>query len=813
MTRENDKLSRFSEQQRALLTLKLQQKLQQQIAVDTEPAACNDIPVNRKSSTATPAELGLWLQERIASDSAYNESVTLELHGELNHEALQWALDQVVAGQPALRSRYESSIDEQGDIFVTQHIEPQLHVSLPVTALSPGDVPDQLAKQQARRGFQLDQAPLWRVQLLHLENGLHWLNITVHHIIFDGFSQSIFLHELGTYYNAYLAGQHSEAPVRDRAYLLLREKQNRAADADNLELEQAYWSKRLKDVPPQSLPLNPDQRMKSSFRASVRHINFDRQFAEKLTAFARAQNTTVYTILLSAYYLLLFHYTRQQDIAVGIDVANREQEGSDVFIGCFVNQLVVRHELTPEDDFTTFLRKVQHHLTEAYRYQALPYESLVRLLSCQDSHYQTPLFRSKFMMYHKPDIASKMVGLDVALKTYHPGYCPFDLAFSFEDDKGGISGSVEYSNDIFSAQSIEQLINHYHFLLEKIVDAPGKALADYQLLTTTERQHLLIEYNRTQVDIGPPLPVNWLFEKYAKEQPEQAAIVTKDTQLSYGELNARANQLSHYLLSLGVQKDITVGIYLERGSDFIVCILAVLKAGGAYVPIDTGLPEKRIKRLLDSSETHLVISSPQWSHQLPAGLLFCIDFDEDGAEIADYPTTTPDIQISPNDLAYVIYTSGTTGEPKGVMIEHRNLYHLACRQQRYFSVGAGAHISQMSSISFDGSVGEICMALFHGATLFMMDWGQLSGSALLAAVKEYEIDVMVTVPSLLANLSPEDICGHSGLSIVCVGEVCSTHLAKQWGDKVRFINAYGPTEYTVYSHLFEYPPTAHHPQK
>ncbi|MDW6005409.1 non-ribosomal peptide synthetase [Vibrio mangrovi] len=799
MSKKNDKLSHLTEQQRALLTLKLQQKNMAKAKSQGNSVSSG----HDKLNNATSAELGLWLQESIHSDSAYNESMTLELKGHLHLEALQLALEQIVAEQPALRSRFESSTDEQGDLIVTQYIEPQGKVSLSVLTVHSEDDPEELAKQQARQGFQLDLAPLWRVQLLRFNEHLHWLNITVHHIIFDGYSQSLFLGDLCTYYNACVAGQPAEISVRDDEYRLLREKQHRATNEENLIDEREYWLNRLKDVPPQSLPLNPDQRQKNSFRASVSHIHFEPLLVKKLTAFAREQNTTLYTLLLSAYYLLVFHYSRQQDITVGIDVTNRDIAGSENFIGCFVNQLVMRHELALGDDFATFLHQLQSSLADAYRYQTMPYESLIRLFSDQRSPYQSPLFRSKFMMYHQPEEGFEFADLDVKLKTYHAGYCPFDLAFSFEEFTGELRGSVEFSCDIFTAQSIEQMINHYHDLLGQIIEAPEKSLSEYQQLTATERQRLLIEYNQTQVDIGCPIPVNQLFEKYAEEQPEQIALVTPDTQLSYGEINTRANQLSHYLISLGVQKDITVGIHLERGSDFIICILAILKAGGAYIPIETTLPEKRIERLLDSSETHLVISSRQWSHQLPAGLLFHIDLDTDKDEISVQSTINPDVQISPDDLAYVIYTSGTTGEPKGVMIEHRNLYHLACWQQRYFSIGPGNHISQMSSISFDGSVGEICMALFHGATLYMMDWGQLNGTALLTAVKEYRIDVMVTVPSLLANFTPEELAVHPGLTIVCVGEVCSTELAKQWCDRVHFINAYGPTEYTVYSHLFQ----------
>ncbi|MBD2772939.1 non-ribosomal peptide synthetase [Iningainema tapete] len=735
----------------------------------------------------------MWLVDQLVSNiPVYNEPSTIRLPENVNVAALEKALNEIVQRHEILRTTYYT-IDGQP----MQVIAPSLTIPLPVVdlrslATSEREVEAlRLATLEARQRFDLTTGPLLRTTLMQLDETDYRLFLTSHHIIDDGVSSfSIFLPELQTLYQAFCAGKPSplkEVPIQYADFAVW---QRQCLQSEVLEPQIAYWKQQLADLPVLELPTSRPQRQ--SYAGSRQCLALSRNLSDELLALSRREGVTLFMTLLAAFKTLLYRYTGSDDIPVGTVIGSRNRPELEGTLGFFLNTLVLRTDLSGNISFQQLLERVREVTLEADAHRDLPFEQLVQILQPERSLSRNPLFQVSFVL--EPQMPALDSGWHMSQLDVDTGTAKFDLTMELDERPEGIIGRIEYSTDLFEDSTISRMIEHFQTLLEGIVANPQTLISELPLLTEVERQ-LLVEWNNTTKDYAQDKCIHQLFEEQVERAPDSVAVVFENEQLTYRELNARANQLAHYLRSLGVEPDVLVGICVERSFEMIIGLLGILKAGGAYVPIDPAYPSERIAYMLDDSQLPVLLTQQKLVDSLPhQAKVVCLDADWE--EISAMPELPPITDVTSENLAYVIYTSGSTGKPKGVLVAHQGLCNLAQAQIKRFDVQPDSRLLQFISFSFDAAVGEIFTAICAGATLCLGTREELQpGQPLVRLLQKQEITHLTLVPSALAALPMQELPALQ--AIVVGGEPCPPSLVTQWAKQRRFFNAYGPTESTV----------------
>jgi len=760
-------------------------------------------PISRTENNTFPlsfAQQRLWFLNQLQPNSAsYNIPLGLHFSGQLNIAALESSLQLLINRHEILRTNF---IAVEGE--PVQAIAATRDFTLPVVDLR--SLPasereleyEKLASQSVMYVFNLAEEPLLRAQLVQLTPTENVLLLTVHHIIFDGWSVNIFVQELTTIYSAYVEQHTPNLPEIHLQYVDFAVWQRQWLQGEVLESQLAYWQQKLAGMPALlELPTDRPRPAVQSFRGETQVFTLEQDISEALVSLSQQQGVTLFMLLLTAFKVLLYRYTNQSDIVVGTPVANRQHSQIQGMIGFFVNNLVLRTDLSDNSTFLQLLKQVREVVLEAYEHQNLPFEKLVEALHPERNLSYTPLFQINFALEHEPTATVTLK--DVTINTSEPGAnqtAKLDLSLSLRKTEQGLTGAFEYSTDLFDATTIARMIEHWQTLLAGIVENPEQRLSDLPILTAIEQHKLLVEWNQTQQDYQENLCIHQLFEAQVEQTPDAVAVIFKDEQLTYRELNAKANQLAHHLQALGVKPETLVGICVERSLEMIVGLLGILKAGGAYVPIDPAYPTDRIAYMLDDSRLPVLLTQQKLVASLPEHQARVICLDADWAEISAQRELPPQSGVTPENLAYVIYTSGSTGKPKGVLIAHQGLCNLAQAQIKLFDVQPDSRVLQFISFSFDASIGEIVTAVCAGATLCLGTREELQpGQPLLRLLQEQGITHLTLVPSALAALPTQELPALQ--TIVVGGEPCSTSLVAQWAVGRRFFNAYGPTESTV----------------
>jgi len=512
-------------------------------------------------------------------------------------------------------------------------------------------------------------------------------------------------------------------------------------------------------------------------------------------------------LLLSAFQTLLYRYTGQEDILIGSPAMGRPLDFYEV-VGYFVNPLVLRARLSGELKFSTLLRQTRQTVLSALRHQDFPFALLVERLQPDRDPARSPLFQVMFSMWPAEwsqalsELSSNAkerevwAGLSLELFQISQQEGQFDLILEMREADGCFWGEFKYNTDLFKTTTIKRIAAHWQILLSGIVDNPGQRIAELPLLSETERQQLLVEWNDTETSYPQDQAIHHLFEAQVARTPEATALVFGEQRLTYRELDSRANQLAHYLQGTGVGPETRVGLYVERSPDMIIGLLAILKAGGAYVPLDPTYPQTRLNFMIEDAGISILLTQ--------AGLLIkhktiqvcCLDSDWPAIAQTGDGRTAPVSQVRPDNLAYVIYTSGSTGRPKGVMVTHRSLVNLALAQIEAFELGPESRVLQFAPFSFDASVSEIFTTLLAGATLYLAPPEQLlPGPPLWELLRSQAITTVTLPPSILAALPFDPLPAMR--TLVSAGEPCPVDLVARWAPGRRFLNAYGPTETTV----------------
>ncbi|AUX29427.1 MULTISPECIES: non-ribosomal peptide synthase/polyketide synthase [Sorangium] len=703
------------------------------------------------------AQQRLWFLEQMQPDSAlYNIPFAVRLEGPLDVAALERSFFEIVRRHEALRTTFPSRRGQPRQVIAG---EPSF--SLPICDLAALPVPEQeaevrrRAEEDADRPFSLAEGPLLRAALLRLSERAHVLLVSLHHIVSDGWSMGVLVRELCSLYEAFSAGQPAALPelplqVADHALW-----QRQWLSGDVLEAQLAYWKRQLGGAPPLlALPTDRPRPPLKSYRGAARPVALRPELCAALRALGRRHNVTLFMTLLAALKVLLSRYAGQEDIVVGTPIAGRNQVEIEGLIGFFVNTLALRTDLSGEPTFLELLARVREVTLEAYAHQELPFEKLVEELAPARDLGRSPLFQVMFVLQNAPSPELRLGEARLSPLPLATTTAKFDLLLSLEEGDQGLVGSVEYATDLFEDATIARMMSDLQTLLEGIVKEPNRSIGELSLFTPEERRRLLWAWNDTKIERPQDPCVHELLEAQVERTPDALAVQLGGEQLSYRELNRRANRLAHHLRSLGVGPGVLVGLCAERSPGAMVALLGILKAGGAYVPIDPSYPGARIAAMLEDAATPVVLTQASLAPRLPPSGASIVCLDTDGESWSRAPEDNPAPITTPDELAYVLYTSGSTGEPKGVAMPHRPLANLLFWQLRSFGHPDAARTLQFASMSFDVSFQEIFSTWCSGGTLVLLgDDDRRDPSRLLHWLDELSVERAYLPPVMLQQVA------------------------------------------------------------
>lgn len=782
----------------------LEKRLAGRSPVDADEQAIRPVPRNGPVPVSL-AQQRLWFLDQLEPGLvAYNMPAAVCLVGKLDVAVLTWSLNEIVRRHESLRTTFDSVAGQP-----IQVIAPHLELSIPVVDLIDLSVEAReqeamrLSQEEASRPFDLLRGPLLRAVLLRLQSEEHVLIVTMHHIVTDLWSQGVFKSELGELYEAGMKGERSPLPELSIQYADFAQWQRGWLKGDELDRQTAYWRKQLAGAPPSvELPTDGARPPQMNYRGATFLFELSAELSESLTALSRREGATLFMTLLAAFKALLWRYTGQNDIVVGTPVANRNREEFEGLIGFFVNTLALRTDVSGDATFLELLSRVRETALGAYAHQDLPFELLVEELQPVRDLSRNPLFQIVFDLQSAPAPSLELPGLTLQPYEFTSGSTRFDLELHLTSTSDGILGAFVYSTNLFAESTIRQLAERYRMLLESVVADPDQRVSRIELLTAAERKQLLVEWNDTVRSFPYKCSIPDLFETWASRRPHRIALVSGAEQVTYGELNRRANQLAHYLKSYGVGEETRIGIYIERSVEMIVAVLGVLKAGATYVPLELSYPEQRLLFMLDDADVQLVLSTEVLEEKLPAHRTPVVLLDSDWPQIEQQSDDNPERHITPEHLAYIVYTSGSTGTPKGAAVPHRGAVRLvSCND--YANFGPDEVFLQFAPLAFDASTFEIWGSLLNGAQLVLMPAGLPSLSDLGSALAEYNVTTLWLTAGLFHQMVDEQLEALTTLKqLLAGGDVLSPSHVKRFVDAApscRLINGYGPTENTTFT--------------
>ncbi|HUF61818.1 MAG TPA: amino acid adenylation domain-containing protein [Verrucomicrobiales bacterium] len=751
------------------------------------------------------AQQRLWFLHRMAPESAhYNVPSTTRLQGPLDVDALRSSLNQLVERHETLRTAFT------GEDQPHQVISSPREFDLPMVDLS--ILPDsqrqseaqRLAEEEVQRPFDLANPPLIRGLLLRCDTESHILVLTMHHIVSDGWSMGVLLRDLIEFYRARLDRREPDLPVLPVQYVDFAVWQRAWMDAGELDRQTSYWRDRLNDLPVLQLPTDrPRPIVPSRLGRRIRRT-LPQNLVESIKNLSFQENATPFITMLAAFQVLLQRYTGQDDLLVGCPIANRCHPQTAGLLGFFVNSLVLRADATGNPPFRRFLAQVRSTALEAFDHQDLPFEKLVESLNPARDPSRNPLFQVIFALQNAPVPPLTTGDLRLSLGWSETAASRVDLEIHVIESSDGAAVVAVYDTELFVQSTVETLLDRYCRLLEAIVSDPDQRLSSFSLIDEVERRRVLIEWNDTTTPYPRDATIRELFEEHAAAQPDAPALICGQQRLTYGELNARANQLARHIQELGAGPETVVGLCLDRGFDLIVALLGILKAGAAYLPLDPGYPTQRLDFMLRDAAAPLLLTHSRLLDRLPTPLpaqVVCLDAAQ--REIDRQKPAALATPVSAGSLAYIIYTSGSTGLPKGAAIPHRAVVRLV-RNTNFVSLGPDDVLLQFAPVSFDASTFEIWGSLLNGARLSIFPPHTPALEELGDFIGEQKITTLWLTAALfhqMADRQPESL--NTVRQLLAGGDVLSVSHVKKMLRRLRpgqtLVNGYGPTENTTFT--------------
>jgi amino acid adenylation domain-containing protein len=812
--------------QRAALSARLRQgRDRQSEAIPPRPAGLRDLPLSF-------AQEQLWFLDKLAPGRpTYNVPQALRLSGPLGLAALKAALEALFARHEALRTRLITS--DAGDPI--QIIDPPAPLSLELAGLpaQPLAKVRQLAQAEAVRPFTLSGGSLARARLFKLADDDHVLLVVVHHVIFDGWSARILLHDLAALYHQQITGEPSALttlPIQFADYALW--ERTRLANGNPAETSAAqsgatqsgpadpapagpaqagpaqaelkqYWRNTLANAPVVRFPADRPRPISgdggsdsgdNGAGALAEHL-IDGNLLTQLRNLSHRTGTTLFVILLSALQALLHRYTGQTDLIVGTMTANRRRPELASLIGFLVNTLPIRTDISGDPSFTELIERVRQATIAAYAHQDLPFAKIVAASGVPRYPGRDPLFQIALTYADRDETPVPAGGTQFALSDLIVGItaAKFDLDFSIESRTNGLWIECSYKTALFSEERIARLLSHLEALLRGAAHDPATRLSELPLLTNAERHREQDDWNPAASPI-PPGCVHEAFERQAAETPEATAVEFGAERISYAELNRQADRIARQLRSAGVGPEVLVAVGLEPGPRRLAALIGIWKAGGGYLPLDPAMPRDRLAFMIADASAAVIVTDQPTAASLPATTATVLNLD--AVQLGSQDQLTP-ANASPANVAYVIYTSGSTGQPKGVVVEHRQAISFLTGAIDLFQVGPRDSVLQFSSLSFDASVQEMFMPLLAGGRIMLAAPDILHSPRRLAALlTERAITIAVLTPSVISLLGDQELPDLRAL--ICGGEELHAELATRWlRPGLRLVNDYGPTETTV----------------
>ncbi|MUG92983.1 amino acid adenylation domain-containing protein [Scytonema sp. UIC 10036] len=750
------------------------------------------------------AQARLWFLDQLRPlNPFYNMPFALRVTGLLDVLALQRSLNEIIRRHETLRTSF-LTVNGQP----TQSILPSVESILATIDLQslPEFEREQkarfLATELAQQPFDLRVAPLMRVMLLRLAPHEHVLLLVMHHVISDGWSWGVLHRELAVLYDAFVTGKTSPLPELSIQYADFAVWQRTWLEHTVLKTQLLYWLQQLANLAVLDLPTDYSRPVVQSFRGGVEILSLPQNLKQALVKLSQQHGVTLFMTMLAAFKVLLHRYSGQTDIVVGSPIANRNRSEIEPLIGFFVNTLVLRTQIQSNLCFSELLTQVRSVTLEAYAHQDLPFERLVEALQPERHLNSNPLFQVVFALQNAPMSELQLTGLQLSRLELEYNTTRLDMEWHVWEQPQGLQVMVAYATDLFAQNTIQRMLGHFQTLLEAVVANPRQQIWELPLLSATQQQQLLFDWNHTAMEYQKHLCINELFEAQVEVTPDAVALVFEDQRLTYSELNVRANRLAHYLQSVGVKPEVLVGLYVERSLEMVLGILAILKAGGAYVPLDPSYPEQRLAFILSDTGVSVLLTQLHLVESLSQHSAHIVCLDTQAQAIAQHSQDNPNSGVTTQNLAYVIYTSGSTGLPKGVLVSHSGLCNLATAQKKIFDVRDSSHVLQFASLSFDASIWEVVMALNTGATLYLGTKNSLlPGKELIEMLGQHQMTHVTLPPSALAVLPKSELKALQ--TMIVAGEACSQALVRQWAMERKFFNAYGPTEATVCATVLE----------
>ncbi len=779
----------------------LAKEIEKAIKVDSGDGATNIERIVRSPELPLSyAQQRLWFLAQLEPNSPfYNMPAVVRLEGQLNVEALQQSFNEIISRHEALRTNFQT---REGQAIAV--ISEAMSLTLPVFDISDLSLNQQEAEvkkqayKEAQKPFDLKDDLLLRVKLLRLGKEEYIILLTMHHIVSDGWSIGVLVRELATLYQAFCDRQPSPLPALPIQYVDFAAWQRQWLQGEVLKTQLSYWLKQLENAPKVlELPTDYPRPAIQTFRGSTYSFQLSDKLSFALNKFSQRQGSTLFMTLLAAFKTLLWRYTDSEDIVVGSPIANRNRSEIEGLIGFFVNTLVLRTNLAGNPSFEELLKRVREVALGAYVHQDLPFELLVEELQPERDLSHTPLFQVMFVLQNAPMSALELPGLTLSPLESNSDSAKLDLTLYMTETAEGLIGNLEYNTDLFEESSIQRMAAHLQMLLEGIVANPQQRLSELTLLTEFERHQLMVEWNNTEVEY-PQQCIHQLFEAQVEKTPDAVAVVFGEEQLTYEELNSRANQLAHHLQDLGVKPEVLVGICVERSLSMVIGLLAILKAGGAYIPLDPSYPQERLAFILEDAQASVLLTQASLVEAMPQHKAQVVCLDAHWHYIAQQSKENLFSEVTPDNLAYVIYTSGSTGKPKGVMIKHASTVAMLDWANTTFDLEAKKGVLASTSICFDLSVFEIFVPLSCGGKVILIE----NALYLPTLPKSENVTLINTVPSVISQLLRNGGIPTSVKTVNIAGEPLHNQLVQelyQQENIQQVFNLYGPSEDTTYS--------------
>jgi amino acid adenylation domain-containing protein len=720
-----------------------------------KPAA-PDLPGERARKDRWPATTSQrqlhFMDTLIPERQAYNIYRLAHIRGDLDPARLGAALEALAARHDALRTFFDV---DQG--VPSLRVSPSGPVAFPIDDLTLLLADQRVAAAQAQaaaeaaRPFELSAPPLWRARLWRIGSGEFLFLVVMHHTIGDGWSMGVFFRDL----SALCAGEElGPLPI---TFVTTAERHDAWRRSDDFREHLAAWTAALASPPPDlRLPISKPRPKQQTFRGAVHRFEFPEALVPAMDEVGRQLGATRFMIAVAALNAVLHRYTAADDVLVGTPVANRTRTELEPLIGFFANSLVLRTNLAGEPTFAELIQRVRATTLAAFGRAETPLEAIVDELKLPRDASRQPLFQVMFVYQNMAGLPSEFAGCVLSALPLHNGTSIFDMRFVLEDKpNGGLHAWIEYNTDLFECGAIESFAGHFLTLLDDACRTPETPIARLPLLNSTEYKRIVCEWNATAGEYPRQDCIHDAFERQARQKPDDVAVIASGRELTFGEINARANRLARFLRARGVGAGTFVGICLKRSEEMIVSVLAVLKSGGAYIPLDPAYPRDRVGFMLSDTRAALVITQSALLDRLPRDASEYVCIDRVGNELLALDANDLERNCGPDDLAYVIFTSGSTGKPKGVMLRHQPALNTLDWVNTTFGVGPSDRLLFVTSLSFDLSVYDIFGALGAGASVRVASDDELRDPAkLLTILRTEPITIWDSAPAALQQLVP-----------------------------------------------------------